>query len=57
MPSTPAFIAAIEDVVARWRSHRRLSRTRRIVSDLPRHIRKDIGWPEAVPDRRDPRWS
>ena len=58
MPITPDFIMMVEDTIARWRSYRTNARTRRIVQSLPRHIRKDIGWPEApLPDRSDPRWS
>lgn len=32
--------------LARWRAVRLDSRTRRILSELPRDIRKDIGWPD-----------
>lgn len=57
MSTSPGFLALFDDVYARWLSHRASARTRRIVQNLPRHIRKDIGWPEApLPDRRDPRW-
>ena len=56
MSTTPGLFVVVEDVFARWRAYRETVRTRRIVSNLPRHIRKDIGWPEAAPDRHDPRW-
>ena len=58
MPNPTEPLAALfEDVFARWRNRRAMQRTRRIVADLPRHIRKDIGWPEvSASDRRDPRW-
>jgi hypothetical protein len=57
MSITPAFIIAVRQTIARWHAWRETARTRRIVSGLPRHIRKDIGWPDTVlPDRRDTRW-
>jgi hypothetical protein len=57
MSLAPDFITIVEDTVARWRSYRARARTRRIVSSLPRHLRKDIGWPDAsLPDGADPRW-
>ena len=57
MSSNPVFAVLVEDTLARWRAYRLRARTRRIVGDLPRHIRKDIGWPETtLPDRSDPRW-
>ena len=56
MSTTPGLFVVVEDVFARWRAYRETVRTRRIVSNLPRHIRKDIGWPESAPDRHAPRW-
>ena len=57
MQLTPDFILMVEDTIARWRAYRSAARTRRAVNDLPRHLRKDIGWPDAsLPDRADPRW-
>ena len=57
MSLTPDFILMVEDTIARWRARRSNANTRRIVTALPRHIRKDIGWPDApLPDRSDPRW-
>lgn len=51
MPQNTAFLGFVEDVVARWRSHRQSARTRRIVADLPPYLRKDINWPPGLPDR------
>ncbi len=57
MSLTPDFVTMVGDTIARWRSYRSSARTRQIVEGLPRHIRKDIGWPDTtLPDRIDPRW-
>lgn len=58
MTIIPAFTAGARRAVARFHAWRLRARTRRIVSGLPRHIRKDIGWPDTtLPDRPDPRWQ
>lgn len=36
-----------------WRRRRTARRTRAIVESLPADIRKDIGWPDPMPDRTD----
>ena len=51
MSKTPAFLVLFEDVFARWRAYRAEIRTRRAISGLSPHMRKDIGWPDALPDR------
>jgi len=51
MPQNSAFLGFVEDVIARWRSHRQSARTRRIVEGLPPYLRKDINWPASMPDQ------
>ena len=50
MPRNTAFSGFVEDIIARWRMQRGSVRTRRLVSQLPPRIRKDIGWPDPFPD-------
>lgn len=38
-----------------WRQWRRARHTKRVIADLPRHIRKDIGWPDDLPHQRHQR--
>ena len=54
MPRSPIIVSIIGSTLARWRDHRADLRTRRIVAELPNHLRKDIGWPDGVRERRDP---
>jgi len=51
MAEHPAFLVFMDSALARWRRHRREVRTRRAIAELPHHMRKDIGWPDALPDR------
>ncbi|MEO3389126.1 hypothetical protein [Mesorhizobium sp. CAU 1741] len=57
MSQNIAFLGFVEDVVARWRSHRESVRTRNIVAGLSPQMRKDIGWPDSLPDRARRRLS
>lgn len=50
MPRSTRILMLVDDVIARWRCYRNDARTRRIVSNLPPQIRKDIGWPDVLPD-------
>ena len=52
MSFTSAMLTFVEDGLARWRRHRAEARTRRALAGLSHHMRKDIGWPDPVPDRR-----
>lgn len=45
-PPRPALIASLARFVARHREFRAAARTERVIGALPRHIRKDIGWPD-----------
>ncbi|MEO4000863.1 hypothetical protein [Mesorhizobium sp. CAU 1732] len=51
MSDTNAVLVVFESALSRWRGMREAVRTRRIVSSLPEHIRKDIGWRDTAPDR------
>lgn len=59
MPRSPIVVTLIEDALARWRDHRSQARTRQAIANLSEHMRKDIGWPDPLPDRRIRRglWS
>ena len=59
MSRSPVIVSLIGEMLARFRDHRAELRTRRIVAELPPHLRKDIGWPGGVRERRDPpdAWS
>ncbi|PRD43929.1 hypothetical protein C5748_08760 [Phyllobacterium phragmitis] len=39
------------------RARRDQIRTERLIGNLPRYIQKDIGWPDAYPERRADRWK
>ena len=39
-------VAAARHYFARLRALRNELRTERLIGELPRHIRKDIGWPD-----------
>jgi len=49
---TASFLAVVEGALDRWRRYRARVRTRRAVSGLSHHMLKDIGWPDALPDRQ-----
>jgi len=51
MTHVPALVALIDNAVTRWRKYRIDRRTRREIEGLPRNLRKDIGWPDPLPDR------
>jgi hypothetical protein len=51
MPANHTVLNIFGDAIVRWRNHRAEVKTRRVIEGLPRQIRKDIGWPEALPDR------
>lgn len=47
-------LGEVAGAISAWRLERR---TRLVVEALPRHIRKDIGWPESgLPVRRRDGW-
>lgn len=52
MPRQPILFTLVGDVLARWRDHRRNAHARHIITNLSPHLRKDIGWPDALPKRR-----
>ncbi len=43
-------LGRVDSQRARWRALRDEIRTERMISQLPAHIRKDIGWPDARGD-------
>ena len=47
----PAFITLVEGASSRWRGYRSKARTRRAIDGLSHHLRKDIGWPDPLPER------
>lgn len=59
MAYVSAILVTVERAMRAWRRSRERNRTRRIVENLPRSIRKDIGWAtppaggrlEILPDR------
>lgn len=51
MTHSPILSALIDNAVIRWRRYRADMRTRRAIEGLPRSVRKDIGWPDTLPDR------
>ena len=51
MTHAPAIFALVDNAVTRWRKYRADMRTRRAIEGLPRRLRKDIGWPDTLPDR------
>ncbi len=48
-------VAYVSHLLERYRAFRDASRTRRLVSELPRHIQKDIGWPDTWAGKVHPR--
>ncbi|NRC56777.1 DUF1127 domain-containing protein [Mesorhizobium sediminum] len=42
----------MEDAVTQFRSFNERRRTRRAIDGLSAHLRKDIGWPDGLPDRQ-----
>jgi hypothetical protein len=52
MPRTPLLLALVEDAVTQFRSFNERRRTRRAIDGLSAHLRKDIGWPDGLPDRQ-----
>ncbi len=52
MPRTPILLALVEDAVTQFRSFNERRRTRRAIDGLSPHLRKDLGWPDALPDRQ-----
>ncbi len=51
MPRTPILLALVEDAVTQFRSFNERRGTRRAIDGLSPHLRKDIGWPDGLPDR------
>ncbi|MCV0394181.1 MAG: hypothetical protein K5872_21020 [Rhizobiaceae bacterium] len=52
MTQSPRFIHHLARAFAVMRQRRADARTARLIAELPRHLRKDIGWPdEAGPMR------
>ena len=51
MPDTPAIFGFVDSALARWRRYRSDLRNRRAIDGLSHHLRKDIGWPDPLPDR------
>lgn len=56
MPDTTSILGFADSMLARWRRHRADMRTRRAIDSLSHHMRKDIGWPDPLPDRVQRRW-
>ncbi|WP_157016448.1 hypothetical protein [Mesorhizobium xinjiangense] len=60
-PFYRGLLGRIDGQRARWRALRDEIRTERILNELPAHIRKDIGWPDArggrLDGRRRSQWS
>lgn len=52
MSIIPAFTLAVGAAINRWRAWRAEVHTRRAIAALPHHLRKDIGWPDPLPDHR-----
>lgn len=50
MSDTHTVLVVFGSALSRLRGMREAVRTRRIVSGLPEHIRKDIGWRETAAD-------
>jgi len=48
----PALFKAVSRYAASIRAMREEVRTERVLNALPADIRKDIGWPDAFPERR-----
>ena len=48
-------LATISRLAADYRARRRRLATSLEISNLPRNIQKDIGWPDALAERRVPR--
>lgn len=51
MHRSPLIFAFVEDTIGRWRAYRQNMKARRLIDNLPPQLRKDIGWPDALPDR------
>jgi hypothetical protein len=49
--ATPGFFRTIARYAAGLRAAHAEIRTERMVSEMPAHLRKDIGWPDAYPHR------
>lgn len=48
----PFLVRTLSRTFARIRRYRSDARTARLIEELPVHIRKDIGWPDAHPPVR-----
>lgn len=54
---TQAVLGFVDEMFVRWRRYRAEVRTRRAIGGLSHHMRKDIGWPDPLPDRHGRRSS
>lgn len=50
--AAPHFIRGIARYAARLRAKHREIRTARMIGEMPAHLRRDIGWPDAYPPSR-----
>lgn len=48
-----SILNAFDHYVAGFRARRDAARTERMISNLPREVQKDIGWPQAHTDAHD----